>query len=876
MLLLGDLGQIAPDNHLGEILEILIKQLGSKSSPLRSLAYTQLVDIAAYRNKQPYNLLSPYVERISVLLAESLVPNPQVVAETMQFIGYNRQAFFTLEAARKAVIPTLVVRQNRPALETLSNILGQRLGLILIDEGAPILAQIFMSPRATTVSALNFVGSLLNELINSSTAPPKATLDKYIRASIVPLVVTIVIELGDEDESVQDVARQALHAVQLAEHTGDSHGDLGTFLKPHMLGVLAAMTEQLMTPRTPDANKRKVIRSIGKLISLVGDSMASFSPQIIASLQSTLDVPALRLQTLSTWFIFVELLKFADVGPFIGATIAALVAGWETFSSEEKDAARNIVALISGNAAHLQAFHDDIVRFDHIQQLKSLCGPLLNYRNSWTTKVYLGKLIERIDNKNIAISTETMRELRNLLVQKTSDIMQLARGDTFDPIVGRLVRSLLGAVTRDGECDELRDLAYECFGIIGALDPDRFVTAKEEASMTIMSNFNDHDESVNFALHLVRDLLVSAFRSTNDTKHQKNLSFSIQELLKFCGFDQRLVNRQGAGVNLKVRQRWETLPKDVLETVTPLLDAQFQQNQVKTTKFDKTIYPQMNTYREWVQAWTVDLIGRVMEVHQAGVPGDAQRIFGVFNSEAKNQDVAVAHHLLPHLVLHVLLSGDADAHHRIKAEIDVVLEDQVSPSHQSAPEKRMLSAQVVFDLMDHLGKWLRLTRNANRNDRSSTTRPVDQLLSDIDTELAGKAALMSGAFARSLRNIEECVVQLGEKNSPKAQGYFENMHRIYAELDDPDGMEGVSAFVVSPSLELQIREHESTGRWTSAQSCWEVNLQQEPENVKHHVGLLKCLKNLGHYGELGVFCAMRAKLLRHSAHSHSWCSQPSP
>jgi serine/threonine-protein kinase ATR len=135
---------------------------------------------------------------------------------------------------------------------------------------------------------------------------------------------------------------------------------------------------------------------------------------------------------------------------------------------------------------------------------------------------------------------------------------------------------------------------------------------------------------------------------------------------------------------------------------------------------------------------------------------------------------------------------------------------------------------------------------------------------------------MSGAFARSLRNIEECVVQLGEKNSPKAQGYFENMHRIYAELDDPDGMEGVSAFVVSPSLELQIREHESTGRWTSAQSCWEVNLQQEPENVKHHVGLLKCLKNLGHYGELGVFCATRAKLLRHSAHSHPWCSQPSP
>lgn len=276
-LLVGDIGRNATDAALVEVLEILLKQFGSSSAPLRSSAYTQIVDIAAHRQKQPYNLLSPYLDRIGLLLAECLVPSPEVVAETMYFIGYTRQAFFTLDAVRKTVIPQLVIRQNRAALEIMATIVGQLLGHILIDEGPAILAKIFLTPRSTT-PALNFVNSLLNEAINNRTASGK--LDQYIRASIVPLVVTVVIELGDEEPAAQEVATQALHAVQRAEHDSGESVDLGAFLKPHMLGILATMTEQLMAPKTALDNRRKIIRSIGKLISLVGYSMSSFSPQV--------------------------------------------------------------------------------------------------------------------------------------------------------------------------------------------------------------------------------------------------------------------------------------------------------------------------------------------------------------------------------------------------------------------------------------------------------------------------------------------------------------------------------------------------------------------------------------------------------------------
>lgn len=864
--LLGDIGRSAPEKELGDVLEILIRQLGSASSPVRSIAYTQLVGIASHRKKKPYNLISPYMDRVSVLLAECLVPHPTVVAEMMQFIGYNRATFFQLDAARKAVVPTLVIHQNRPALEALEAILNQRLGLILIEDGADILAKTFLTPELTQAS-LNFVTALLGEATNNKSSP-KVILNKYIQASIVPLLVKIVVELGDKDKARREIADKALNTLQTIEK--DRSEDLGMYLKPHMLGVLAPLTEHLMTPRVPVEQRIKIICSIGFLIELVGDSMASFSPQIIASLQSTLEVPELRLPTLQTWCKYVELLRYSAVGPYIGATVAALVANWENFDTAERDQARQIIGHIAGNAKDLEGFRDDIVRFDHIDELAKFNHTLLDYRRGWPVTLQLEKLVERTDSKNVAIATESMRELRNLLKEKHVDVMRLAQGDAFEPVMGQIVRSLLSAVTRAVECDDLRDLAYESFGILGALDPDRFVTGTEEASILISSNFTDLDESAGFAIHLIRDLLADAFRSTNDPKHQNNLAFAIQELMKFCGFDSRIV--KGGNVPSKVRARWKLLPEDVLKTVNPLLDAQFKQNQIRSRTFEYPIYSTKKTYREWIQAWTVGLIGRVMEVKHQGESNHAQKIFGVFLSEPKNQDVAVAHHLLPHLVLHVLLSGDPIAREQIREEIWDVLRDQVSPAPGSTPEKRMLSAQVIFELMDHLSKYLRMSRNSDK-ERRSASYAVDQLISSIDKELMANAAMKSRSFARSLRSFEERVIHLRtreNKANKDLQTYFESLHEIYAELDEPDGMEGISAFVVAPSLELQIREHESTGRWTSAQSCWEVRLQQSPEDLKLHVGLLKCLKNLGHYGEL---VATSGADLRYPSHPYPRCSE---
>lgn len=124
------------------------------------------------------------------------------------------------------------------------------------------------------------------------------------------------------------------------------------------------------------------------------------------------------------------------------------------------------------------------------------------------------------------------------------------------------------------------------------------------------------------------------------------------------------------------------------------------------------------------------------------------------------------------------------------------------------------------------------------------------MLSSINQKLIADAALRCRAYARALMSFEQLVLsQRDVGQNDQLPEYYENLHEIYAQLEEPDGMEGISTLILSPSLEHQIRQHESTGRWTSAQSCWEVQLQRSPDEIKSHLGLLRCLKNLGHYGE---------------------------
>ena len=401
-------------------------------------------------------------------------------------------------------------------------------------------------------------------------------------------------------------------------------------------------------------------------------------------------IPELTDVTLSTWLVFLKHLAPQDVGPHIVATSATIASLWPSLSPISRDTAKECLRFIVFDIAELSGGHlDEVVDLRNIPELAGIHQALMRRRASWDPREKLQKILAQLNSDNYAITLHFLGELKTLMTVDHPDFVRgLASGDAFDPLVGKIQSALFYNASRDGDdIERLRLLAFECMGILGAADPDRCEIGSDDSRLVVRSNFTDETEAVLFAMHLI-DVLVGTFRATSDIKYQGRLSYSIQELLRFCGFTSALVApKSTTPVPVKVRNRWSTLPKHILETITPMLQGRFQNIENPLAPLARPIYPRQNTYREWLQLWTTYLISRAS--------GEtAKRIFSVLRPALRNKDVGVAHHVLPHLVLNILLSGEEGDVQDIRDELMAVLEDQVDERSASSADKKFLSAQV--------------------------------------------------------------------------------------------------------------------------------------------------------------------------------------
>lgn len=412
--------------------------------------------------------------------------------------------------------------------------------------------------------------------------------------------------------------------------------------------------------------------------------------QIMATLQTALEVPGLRLVTLRAFRSFIQSLKFADIGTFIAPTTAAFVRLWPELSLLEREAAAATVKyIVVENGDNLSEYVKDVADFSGIPELRDAQRALRLVRRAWTFESHLDYLLDRVASENEVVALQGLRELQSLLAASTSQLHALAAGDTFDDRLGRLVAVLLAATSRDGtETESHRNVAFECIGIVGAVDPDRFDLPPVEQPPVVVENYLDSSESVQFAIRLIVDLLVGAYQSTNDTRHQELLGYAIQELLRFCNFTEAVVtaNVKTAADELN-RNRWLSLPKGVMEACTPLLTTRFS---ITTQVMDEVafpIYAGTSSYRDWVRSFANELRKRASGQ-------TAQQIFSPFAGLFHLEDTTTAQYLLPHLVLHVLISGKESDREAIRVEIATILQDQVAPSHDLSENSRLLSAQV--------------------------------------------------------------------------------------------------------------------------------------------------------------------------------------
>ncbi|KAI0322491.1 hypothetical protein OF83DRAFT_1093546 [Amylostereum chailletii] len=873
LITVGAVGRATTKDILGVAISCLISQLAKPNLVTKGLAYLQLAKLPQHFRKSPYRLLSPYMDKIAPFLISRYVTQPSLLDECCRFLCMPPLEFISVNLP--STLPHLFATSEIRVLERISEKLDITISSLLINHEERILAHVLMlQGEGQTDEAVAFIENVL-----TSAAPSgKIEIQSFVRSCMVHLLATLVVPLGDEDPNVVEAATQALRKVNALAAAGPQSrrkrsqtGDLGEFLRTHILGIISQNTDILQDihgknvtgRKKPAGDKRRILRGLGTLAKILGPSISSVSHQIMATFQMMLGVPDLADVALDSWYIFLTTLTLEEVGLHAGPTSACMVYWWPSLSEYGKEVViKSLHFLVFDLGAKLDAQLDDVVDMSSIPALADIQTRLMRSRHKWTNEEKLQKLVSRASGESVAVIVLALRELKAFMDETRAYFEVLASGDLFNGIVGRMMNIFFKAACRDGDgAEDVRLAAFECIGALGAVDADRFDFGTGELRPVILKNFTDEEENVTFALHLVTDVLVGTFRSTNDVGYQLYVGFTIQELLKFCGFTPALVSHNStASLPLRVRGRWSRLPKHVLETATPLLEGRLTATYKPLPEPTLPVYPSQDAYREWVQIWTSHLITRVSG-------GSPKAIFPNFLSIVRNRDVTVANYLLPHLVLHVLISGDDEDVDHIHQELMAVLKDSVDSTSRSTRNKKLLATQCVFILMDHLSKWVRLTRlevgmrkAESRRGRGAMSPGqlevqlprVESVISSIQHDWMANAAFQCNAYARALMSLEQHITSLQERKASfsELQHCYERLHEIYACIDEPDGMEGVSMRIVSPTLEYQIRQHESAGHWTSAQSCWELRLQQAPDNLDYHIGLLRCLRNLGHYDSL--------------------------
>ena len=131
---------------------------------------------------------------------------------------------------------------------------------------------------------------------------------------------------------------------------------------------------------------------------------------------------------------------------------------------------------------------------------------------------------------------------------------------------------------------------------------------------------------------------------------------------------------------------------------------------------------------------------------------------------------------------------------------------------------------------------------------------VETILALIPADVMSRRAVECKSFSRALFHWEQFIRQQRDEDANathdvKLEPLYERLQDIYTQIDEPDGIEGISAHLQVLNIDQQILEHRKAGRWTAAQSWYEILLTEKPNDLDVQLNLLTCLKESGQHGK---------------------------
>ena len=493
-------------------------------------------------------MLNPYMAELAGPIVERYLTHPNVLDHLAGLCTYPRSELLSSHA--RHFLPGFVLARRTDMIEEIARAEQRDPVICLAEAAGPILAAIFQRPteKEQTAALAHYLGLISAQSSVASAVTPA----ELIADASVDILVFLVIAAGSPAPDQRARANQGLERMCKAMPRAVPGRKLtvADVLEEHLLAVVLKLSEQLndMNGRSSMADKQKMLAGLAELVRKLGGAVAAAAPQIVAILSSTLPVPELAHATMLTWDVFAHAVPVTVANEHVGALSAALVRDWPTLSPPTRTIAVAVLQYqVIDLADQFGAAFKDVADLSGLEGMAAVADQLKRLRDGVSFEGRLEAMLDRVASENDVVEYQGLHDLRSVLVAERESVHRLTVGDAFSPVVGRIVSTLVRSASRvEVSRDRVRDLAFDCLGILGAVDPDRFVMSADEPAFVVLRNFRDRDESISFALYLIQHVLAPAYRSSNDTRHQHGLAYAIQELMRFCGFTIDVVTAIGA------------------------------------------------------------------------------------------------------------------------------------------------------------------------------------------------------------------------------------------------------------------------------------------------------------------------------------------
>ncbi|TGO91177.1 hypothetical protein BPOR_0036g00070 [Botrytis porri] len=655
--------------------------------------------------------------------------------------------------------------------------------------------------------------------------------------------------------------------VQSPDQNRKKNNPMAAFLEQHNLGLVTRISEVVNDNRDEQSSfeKKRNVKAIEEMVTIGKTYTGAARPQICACQQSALAQKDLQASAFSAWSAMLRYLGDDDVEWMLESTFVTIIQYWESFDDSTKKSAEEILQYLLRERARL--IRNRIVELPSLSSLPQLYDiehKLNTMRRPTDVSNAFHIFSRRIQHETAGVVAQALSELKGLLQEQQSYLQASAVSEQPDVVIGKLVRSIMDACVKFNEShNDIAKLSGECLGLIGCLDPNRVEAVRDQREMVVVMNFHDPEETTDFLLFLLEEVVVKAFLSATDTTLQGFLSFVMQELLSKGGFaDVCAPNLRGAhkDPNNPLCKKWESLPESVRATLTPFLSSMFSvlKMEVPTTTYpifrpDSSQPNRINKYNNWLKTFVLDLL-------QKPKNDKAELLFPPLCRAIRIKDLSVASFLLPYLILHVIIEGSDEERKNIGAELLGILEYQPTSSSHVKQEELRLCSEAVFRVLDYLSRWIQAKQMiVHREIRAGIPGGLEQiekvtrLIESIPAEIVSARAIQCKSYSRALFNWEQHIRHVRETKKQDASREISDLERlqeIYTQIDEPDGIEGISAHLHVLDIDQIVLGHRKAGRWTAAQGWYEIKLAEDPEDVDVQLNLLTCLKESGQHDVL--------------------------